>query len=63
MLFKCGSGRDGYDYPLEKVDWETMGETDHASWISSGIKPQKNADLVKLGVFQGIYTSFLIVLI
>ena len=37
-----------------------MGETDHASWISSGIKPQTNAVLVKLGVFQGIYSSFLI---
>ena len=55
MLYKCGNGRDGYGYPVEKVDWVSMGEADQSTWLSSNIKPLANAELVRLGVFQGNY--------
>ena len=53
MLYKCGNGRDGYGYPMEKVDWVSMGESDHATWLSSGIKSLPNSELVRLGIFHG----------
>ena len=53
MLYKCGNGRDGYGYPMEKVDWVAMGESDQATWLSSGIKSLPNTELVRLGIFQG----------
>ena len=67
MIYKCGIERDGYGYPVEKIDWETMAEADQATWLSSNIKKQDNAELVRLGVFQGEFFSmeifFFIVLI
>ena len=53
MLYKCGNGRDGYGYPMEKVDWETMGEADQATWVSTNVAKQSNEELVRLGVFHG----------
>ena len=72
MLFKCGTERESYDYPVEKVDWEKMADADQATWLSSNIRPQTNEELVRLGVFHGKFTflrarisifSFLIFLI
>ena len=53
MLYKCGNGRDGYGYPVEKVDWVSMAESDHATWLSSSIKALPNSELVRLGIFKG----------
>lgn len=53
MMYVCGNGRDGHGYPMEKVNWTAMGESDQSNWLSSGIVPQENAELVRLGIFGG----------
>ena len=53
MLYKCGNGRAAHGYPMEKVDWEKMGEAGQEVWISSNIKKLSNEQLVELGVFEG----------
>ena len=59
MLYKCGNGRDVHGFPMEKVDWEKMGEADQSVWISSNIKRLSNEELVELGVFDGKYSDII----
>ena len=43
----------GYYYPMEVVDWVSMGTMDEAWWRSKAFEKLSNEELVELGVFEG----------
>ena len=44
-------------YPVETADWEEMGQRDEVWWQSKAFKRCSNAELVKIGVFDGKWSS------